>query len=395
MRQNLKYLVVLLCCLMLALAVQVLTPEPLDWSMSFSRHDRIPFGSLIVFEVLPQILPSRRLAVAQMPVYNTLANASARRDSMRANYLFINHVFAPDELDARALLRFVAEGNSVFVAANIFGGALADTLKLKTDTHFIWEDSLGLNFDHAQLRAPNDYYYARQTVNYYFSNFDTARTTLLGRDSRGGTNFIRLRFGQGDFLLHAFPFAFTNYYMLFRDNHEYAARALSCLPVRDTFWDEYYKTGKAQIRTPLRYVLSQEPLRWAYYLSVAGMLLFVVFQGKRRQRVIPLRATKTNTSLEFVETVGRLYFQTGDHKKLAHKKIAFFLEYLRSRFYLNTDNRDEEFVRRVAEKSGIAVEALRATFVQIQNLQAQPRVSEADLLGLNRALENFYHKTGA
>lgn len=391
MRQNLKYMIALLLGLGLAFAAQVLTPEPVDWRMSFSRTEKIPFGSLVLFEVLPQLFPSRKLTVAPLPIYNTLT----RGDSMRANYVFISEVFAPDEYDTRALLRFVAAGNSAFVAANIFGGLLADTLKLKTDTHFMWQDSLGLNFNHAQLRSPRDYYYARQTVNYCFSSFDTARTTLLGRDDRSGANFLRMRFGQGEFLLHAFPFAFTNYYMLFQDHHEYAARALSCLPVRDTFWDEYYKPGKSQIRTPLRYVLSQEPLRWAYYLSLAGVLLFIFFQGKRRQRVIPWRAPKTNTSLEFVETVGRLYFQTGDHKKMAHKKIAYFLEYLRSRFYLNTTGLDDELARRVAEKSGVAVAEVRALFEQMKNLQAQHRLSQAELLALNRALENFYHKTGA
>lgn len=183
--------------------------------------------------------------------------------------------------------------------------------------------------------------------------------------------------------------------MLYRNNNEYAARALSYLPVRDTIWDEYYKIGKLQIRTPLRYVLSQEPLRWAYYLSVAGVLMFIFFQGKRRQRAIPLRAPKTNTSLEFVETVGRLYFQAGDHRKLASKKTAFFFEYLRTRFYLNTNNLGEEFVLRVAEKSGVAAQEMRALFEQIQNLHNKHWLSEAELLALNRALENFYQKTGA
>ncbi len=391
MRQNFKYLIVLVLCILLALLVQMLTPEPIDWSMSFSRADTIPFGSLIVFEVLPQMFPAQKITTTRMPIYNILGE----RSLARTNYVFVNHTFSPDELDTKKLLDFVASGNAVFIAANIFTGKLADTLKLSTNVHFNFDDSVSINFVNPALRAPRDYDYKRQTVSHFFSRFDTARAVVLGRDSEGEINFIRVPFEQGSFYLNTAPLAFTNYYALFRNNREYIAKALSYLPAQETFWDEYYKAGRASAGTPLRYILSQQPLRWAYYAGLAGIFLFILFQGKRRQRIIPIINPKTNTSLEFLETVGRLYFQTRDHKKLGHKKIFFFMEYLRSRFYLKTQGERGELAQRVAEKSGVALEEAQALFAQMQNLEAKEQISEAELLSLNSALERFYQKTDA
>ncbi len=391
MRPNLKYLLVLAFCLVLAVLVPLLTPEPIDWSMSFSRKHRTPFGSLVVFEMLPQLFAEGKITAAALPVYNTLGEGELDR----TNYIFINNVFDPEELDTHKLLDFVGRGNSAFIAANIFSGKLADTLKLDTDTHFVLQDSVSLNFVNPSLRAVRDYEYKKQTVSRYFTRFDTVHATILGRDRRGQTNFLRLHFGRGAFYLHSFPLAFTNYYMLFHNNHEYVAKAFSYLPAQDTFWDEYYKIGRSQIGTPLRYVLSQTPLRWAYYVGLTGVLLFILFQGKRRQRVIPIITPKANTSLEFLSTVGRLYYQQGDHKNLVRKKRAFLREYLHARFYLNAPTWDEEFVQRVIEKSGHAPAEVRALFMRMRTLQNSEHVSEEDLLQLNAALERFYQQTGA
>jgi hypothetical protein len=311
----------------------------------------------------------------------------------RANYIFVNVSFAPDKLDTRELLAFVARGNQVFVAAHSFAGVLADTLRLDTDSHFITQDSVSINFVNPALQAPEDFKYKLKTSGYYFSRFDTLRATVLGKDDRSKTNFVKIAFGRGEFYLSTVPMAFVNYHLLLCNNVEYAFKALSYLPVQTTFWDEYYKAGRKVIKTPLRYVLSQEPLRWAYYLALAGVILFIVFNGRRRQRVIPVILPKTNTTLEFVETVGRVYFQHGDHKNLAEKKIAHFLEYLRVRFYLRTDALDPTLGEKVAEKSGVAIDAVGALFKQIEHVRAQPQIAEAELVKLNEAIERFYKLT--
>jgi hypothetical protein len=386
MCKNLKYILILAIGFSGLIFLEWLRPTPIDWSLSFVKGDKIPYGCYVLFRLLPEIFPGQRIAATGMPAYNILRAGSAGL----ANYVFVNVFFAPDKLDTRELLAFVARGNQVFVAAHGFAAVFADTLRFATDSHFINQDSVSINFVNSALQAPENFKYKSNTISHYFSRFDTLRTTALGKDDRGRINFVKIAFGQGAFYLSTVPMAFVNYHLLLRNNAEYAFKALSYLPVQATFWDEYYKTGRQVIKTPLRYVLSQEPLRWAYYLALAGVILFIVFNGRRRQRIIPVILPKTNTTLEFVKTVGRLYFQHGDHKNMAEKKIAHFLDYLRTHYYLKTDAFDRTLCEKLAEKSGVEVEAASALFKQIKNIHAQPQITEAELSGLNRAIERFH-----
>jgi len=213
---------------------------------------------------------------------------------------------------------------------------------------------------------------------------------VLGVNSRGEANFIRIPYGEGELYISTLPYAFTNYHLLDEENADYAFKALSYLPDGNIFWDEYYKVGRRQIESPLRFILSKESLRWTCYLTMAGVLLFVIFMGRRRQRIIPEIRPLPNTTLEFAHTVGQLYYQHGDHKNIAEKKILYFLEHIRSHFGVNTSERNEEFNRVVAARSGIDLENVRGIFGYIDATLVKNRISEEELIALNKAIERFY-----
>ena len=92
----------------------------------------------------------------------------------------------------------------------------------------------------------------------------------------------------------------------------------------------------------LRFLFTTPSLTWAYYLTLAGLGLFMIFESKRRQRVIPVIEPVKNKSLEFVETVGQLYYQQADHASIAEKKIQYWLAYVRQRFNIPTTELAEE-----------------------------------------------------
>ncbi len=93
---------------------------------------------------------------------------------------------------------------------------------------------------------------------------------------------------------------------------------------------EGYMKETAQVQmSPFRYFLSQPPLRWALYLSMVSILLFMIFTARRKQRAIPVIREPENKSLEFTELIGTLYYQKKDHADLVHKKFIYFAEELR------------------------------------------------------------------
>ncbi len=44
------------------------------------------------------------------------------------------------------------------------------------------------------------------------------------------------------------------------------------------------KETAAVQQSPFRYFLAHEPLRWALYLTMITIILFMIFTAKRRQR---------------------------------------------------------------------------------------------------------------
>ena len=124
--------------------------------------------------------------------------------------------------------------------------------------------------------------------------------------------------------------------------------------------------------------------------GLAALLLFVVFRAKRRQRVVPVVAPPRNTTLDFVATVGRLYYQHGDHANLASKRVAYFLDHLRTRLRLPTGSPDADFRARVAERAGVEPAVVDGVFDAIERTAGRTSVTEDELMRLSRAIERFH-----
>ena len=139
----------------------------------------------------------------------------------------------------------------------------------------------------------------------------------------------------------------------------------------------------------MRYIFNQKPLRWAYYVLIVGLILFVIFRAKREQRIIEVVKPLENTSIEFTRTIGQMYFQHKDFGNIIAKKINYFLEIVRSKFYLDTNELSETFTEKLALKSGNNLERTKKLIRTINHQKSKAFHSEADLLELNKLLEDF------
>src|SRR5690606_6123684 len=131
-----------------------------------------------------------------------------------------------------------------------------------------------------------------------------------------------------------------------------------------------------------RFVLSQVPLRWAYYLLVVSILLFVFFRAKRKQRIIPVLEPLKNTSVAFAKTIGSLYYEHRDYSNVIRKKIVYFLEQIRATYYLDTDKLDVTFAKKLAAKSNRPLEQVVQLVETIHALKQKTIHTEQDLLAL-------------
>jgi hypothetical protein len=389
MKRHSLYIFLLVAAIALVITVELLTPKPIDWRTTYDRTDKIPFGSKILYELLPDIFPGQPINVHSTTLYENKDNLGP------GNYLFIGDSFTPAEQDLAILLELVANGSQAFIAAGNLSNNLLDTLDIETDYDISLTDTVLTNLTNPRLKAKNPYIFTRINSLFSFQSADSAKVNFqsLGTISTGTPNFIRIRWGKGSFYLHAIPQVYTNYNMLARKNEEYISKTLSYLPVQPVYWQEYYKGNQHESQTPFRFIISTPPLRWAFYLSLLAVVIFVLFEAKRRQRIIPIVKPLANTTLEFTQTIGRLYFQHKDHKNIAEKQITYFLDHLRSQYYTSVQVFDEALYERLVQKTGQPKEDIVQLFKLITFIRSQSHISQTTLLELNQRIEKFEGKT--
>ncbi len=389
MKKYTKYIVILVSLFLILILFILLSPKEIDWTYSFSKDDKIPYGNFVTYHVAEELFDYGFLTINK-PVYN----AAVIKDS-GSNYIFINDNFSPDKLDAQALLNIINDGNNVFIAASYFNQTFRDTFNVNSSFSFVEDDTLKVKFCNPGLKRNHDYRFRKIPFDSYFTSFNDSNAVILGLNDSDKPNFIKLKIGDGNLYLNLIPLAFTNYNILDTANSDYIFKSLSYLPAESTtYWDEYYKAGKSMIRTPLVYVLSKESLSWAYYTSISIIIFYIIFEGKRKQRIIPVVRPLKNTTLEFIETIGKLYYQKKDHKNIAEKKINYFFDHLRNNYYIKGKSFNAEELSLIAEKSKVNLDQVKSIFNFINKIQVQNKITESDLKNLNSLIESFYNNTG-
>jgi hypothetical protein len=168
------------------------------------------------------------------------------------------------------------------------------------------------------------------------------------------------------------------------------------LPNEDILYKSKTRIGKAISGSKLRFILSQPALKYAWYLALILLIVFLFFNAKRKQRIVKVITPLGNSTLEFIKTIGNLYYETKDHNNLVDKKITYFLEYIRRVYYLDTQILNEKFVRNLALKANKPEQDIKNIVNKIAQLRAKPEVNEQDLLDLNTLIEEFHnHKHGS
>ena len=369
-------------------------PKPIDWTPSYSDKDKIPFGTKALVELLPDVFGGQEVTSLRLPIYNHLTESKL---PTKSNYIFVCQNFDIDKNDRVQLLNYVKKGNNVFISAYDFSDTLLKILDVQATLKApsLRDTALVMNFVNSTFRKPKGYVFPQDDGRNYFLVKKSKNVTVLAQNARNEPIFLKVSYGKGHFYLHNLPLALTNYYALDSATSDFAFKSLSYLPVQPTYWDEYLKQGRfgENEQSIFRFVMTQPPLKWAYYMVLFGLFVFAIFAGKRTQRIIPVMEVPKNTSLEFVQTIGKMYFQQADHANIAQKKIQHLLLYIRERFGLRTNELDEEFKEALSQKTGFARLEIDLLFGEIAHAERTGRLTEYALLSLNRRIDDFYQKT--
>ena len=365
-------------------------PQPTDWTPSFSRYHVKPFGGKLLHERLGDLFPEVRATHDPVAV-----NAEARLyeepiAEEPINHLFINSNFGLDQLSTEHLLGLVELGDRVLIAAEEMYNVLADTLHIEMDRAYWIEDATSdIRFIGEQRLVPGVFRFSRHFPGAYFTRYDTARTRVLAVDGASRPVLLEMVWGDGRIVLCSAPRALSNYNLVKDRNAQFAEAVLSVLPPRPVVWDEFYKVGRMESTSFVRFLLKEPALRWAWFLTLALIVLFMVVYSRRQQRAIPTVLAPINASRELAHTIGRLYWHKADHAGLARKLIAHFKEELRTRTYLRSFAYDEATIAHLATKTGRERQEISTRLLAFQRRETAQRLTEEDLLSLSTELHEF------
>ncbi|MBP8238501.1 MAG: hypothetical protein KAX50_00945 [Saprospiraceae bacterium] len=400
--------------------------RPVSWNEHYAAGSKDPYGAYVAFQTIKGSTDKKDFKTLSDSLSGKLPADSA----LNARYIFIGKTMYLSEGSLDALIEFVAAGNNAFISANHLPFALLeeiypDLCEANNDEDYYYhsgwegfsytEDTIvRLNLAHPDLQLEKDVPYRRK----YYRRFVKANwaffeehhflcnqegaMTALGFLNGSLVNYARIPYEKGFFYVHSTPMAFTNYQLLRSQALQYAERAFSHLGTGPVYWDEGSKNPVSQSlattppshslssNSPLQFILSQPSLAFAWYLLLLLGILYLLLRSRRRQRIVPVLEPNTNTSLEFVSTIGRLYFLQNDHKQLCLQKMRLFHQFIRERYGLQSRDTDEVFLAKLAAKSEVPREIINKLFLIHNNIQSSNIVTEYTLAQLHGLIEEFH-----
>lgn len=332
-------------------------------------------------------------------------------------YMLIDNGIEMKSEEIKTLKDFVREGNAAFVSVLDFGEEFSDefcTGDFKI-TNEMWDEGVNLNFTHETFNSDYSYFFQRYQDNYqtyrgwsYFmpSNLkmSTDNVTTIGIETYlENPIFIKIPHGKGYFYLHSIPEVFVNESMFSQDGFEYAQSVMSHLPKGHYKWHNHLNEWDVRNdidpnnadenikkESPIQYILKDPNLRYAYLLLIIALLVYIIFKTKRKQKIIPTIEPNENSSLEFVETVSRLYLKQDKHYKFIKHYEQSFIHFIKDKYYIASESIDASFINSVAMKSDIASDLIEKIFNEFSKAKKAYSYSSDDLIRLHKKIEYFY-----
>ena len=394
--------------------------EAKKWRVTFDSYDKKPYGTYLANESIKYYFPEAVFEPLPRDFhYGNMGSSMKQNISGRSLIIFAGLDFKLTEDEWKELKDFIRNGNEIVIFCSKLDEKIEKDLSCsrmlsnEEDNPFkIGPPDLNNKNVLSIVDKPGSRYgYNGRSLKGYFDiKIDTSDIYETGKEEKNNDDndevlylpdtlgyandrpdFVRYRMGRGHITLHAAPLVLTNYFLLQPGNIDYFTAIWQTLPKNITkiYTHNYYKRNGAE--SGLSVLLKYPATKWALLLGILVLLLYILFEGKRKQRIIPIIAPLKNESVSFAETVGRLYYNKGNHLNLAGKMTQQFLEWVRLHYFLNTNLLNEEFINQLTIRSGQPEATVRGLVEMIHEIKlGQAQIDDAYLYQLYNLIQQFY-----
>ncbi|ALR31684.1 hypothetical protein ATE47_14715 [Chryseobacterium sp. IHB B 17019] len=383
MNKTFKIYAVIFIVVMIIIALfEVNKTESTDWRKNFDLNQKSPFGLFVFDHEIKNLFKNKVKKIDQTPYdyYNQNKKESH-------NILIIE-----SEIDRQSwnkILNAVSTGSDAMLIVSEIPRDISDSIGYY-DSKISFEDENVLKL--TDTKYQNDFIKLDKFPSGRGFTFIKPNVEVLGKtvekNNTDQANFIKIKFGKGNIYVHCEPLFITNYYLLKSGNVKYTQDVFSYLEDKETLW--FVESNSKTSQFFLRFILSNPALKYAWWVLLGGLVLFIFFNAKRKQRIVPVIEPLKNTSVDFVKSIGNLYLQEGDFHDMMAKKAQYFLNKVRMDLLIDTQNLDEEFAKKLQLKTGKPMEMINEAVGFIKKAQdPYASVMKEDLGRMNKLLDEI------
>lgn len=383
-----------------------------NWNPTFNTTKDEPYDLSLFRKTLEASYGSDHFEVV-----SNLEKDSAMVNSTNALLVYVNRNLYFDSLEVAALRTFTEKGNRVLFSAdhpsvflrNYFHDCLPAKDAPRKYTAYLRAKTARLSLKNSKSTTefPVKYMVRDQNPRYpwqYFSLDDCEEKQVETEGSvhlidREFTNFIRFSSGNGAFYVQTTPLVFTNYYFMKKEGFEFTSQLLDAIPHTNLL---YYQpatldmqpadSGPAISESPLRFILSNPPLKWAWYLIIALTVLYVLNTLRRRQKVIPVFSLPQNETANYLDVVSRMYRREGKHKHIVAIQEKLILRFLANKYRINLKINDSDSMEEAGRRLQMKPAEIRHFFNYLERAKNNSTLTDEEFIETINQIKDFYKR---
>jgi hypothetical protein len=394
-------LAILAGVIIIGLIYFVLPDERFIWRPTFSQDGDQPYDLSLLKNTLSDTYGE------SFQVVESIQDDSTILQKEKAAIIYVGDYEEFDSLEASQMKIFARNGGVVFMSSRFEHAVMRPYLPESSIENPRYLKAKKAKRIYARYQNSKDsveipYIIRTQNPRYDWIYFDTlpdigrveGSFTAIGERY---TNLISIEEGAGKMIFHTNPLIFTNFHLRNDPVFEYTNELIASMEFDHIYWFEpsfILPNSQDPIisESPLRFILSQPSLRWAWYLILFLVAIFVWNGARRRQRAIKVENLPENETALYLDTVTRFYKKTGSHMHIVRSQLKLLNRHLNNRYRINFTNENEEMYREAEIRLGIPRDELKKFYSGIKLASQNTSLSDQQLLEINQKIKTFYSK---
>ncbi len=359
-----------------------------SWKQDYNINSKDPHGLWVMKSLLEKRYGDENVMVD----YNFNYYESDTDSTLL--YVAVRDMLNYDYYESSELEYLASLGHDVLLIANNlqFSG---DYFNIVTESFPQFEDSLKIGYP-GEVYPTSTFYNHKtdfeKTVPYLLKSFNIAITgdtslrkeTILWSDVTDPISF-EIKVDSGRIVTHSAPDLFTNISSLqdfYLDHFNHIFNNDEIQKVVFSFPDGMAATTQS----PLSILLKHRGLAYGYYMLLFSLITLLYFGSKRILNPVKLIAPIKNNSMQYVETMTRLYEVHGDNVAIAKIIESNFYDKVHHRYGLlrNDEDFDTKLGKRLKVEPG-KIEAVRNQFNMIK-----AKFTDRELSKLRNSIANLF-----